>query len=90
MGKCYSIAHFAEDYIHADIPCNTEKPQKKYRLGTVNNRLLKRGGGGIKHVLKNPKPRGVLNMFYRIRNLALSFAMVLNIWSAHEGFQIHQ
>ena len=26
--------------------CNIEKPQQKYRVGTVSNRLLGGGGGG--------------------------------------------
>ena len=35
--------------------CNTEEPQQKYRHGTVSNRLLGEGGGG-------------LNMFHCLRN----------------------
>ena len=58
MGNCYSADHIAEDQIHADIPCNLEEPQQKYRPETASNRLL--GGGG-------------LNMFYWIHTLAHSF-----------------
>ena len=35
MGNCYSTDPIAEDHIHIDIRCNTEKPQQKYRLGMV-------------------------------------------------------
>ena len=45
MGNNYSADHIAEDHIHKDIS-NIEEPQKKYRLGTVSNRLLGGGGGG--------------------------------------------
>ena len=38
MGNCYSADRIAEDDIHTDITCNIEKPQQKYRLGTVGNR----------------------------------------------------
>ena len=41
MGNLYSADHIAKDHIHTDITCNTEEPQKKYRLGTVSNRLLR-------------------------------------------------
>ena len=58
MGNNYSADHIAEDHIHKDIS-NIEEPQKKYRLGTVSNRLLGGGGGG--------------NMFNWIQTLALSF-----------------
>ena len=57
MGNCYSADHIAEDYIHTDIACNIEEPQQKYRLGTVNKRLLEEG----------------LHMFYWIQTHALSF-----------------
>ena len=41
MGSCYSGDHKAEDHIHTDITtCNSKKPQQKYRLGAVSNRLL--------------------------------------------------
>ena len=40
MSKFYSIDYIAEDHIHTDITRNTEEPHQKYRLGTVNNRLL--------------------------------------------------
>ena len=40
MGNWYSADNIAKDHIHTDIPCNIEKPQQKYRLGTVSNRLL--------------------------------------------------
>ena len=41
MGRCYSGDSTAEDNIHTDIKtCNIEEPLQKYRLGTVNYRLL--------------------------------------------------
>ena len=40
--------HIAEDHIHTNIACNFEKPQQKYHLGMVSNRLLGGGGGGGK------------------------------------------
>ena len=40
MGICYSTDHIAEDHIYIDITFSIQKPQQKYRLGTVNNRLL--------------------------------------------------
>ena len=48
MGNCYTADHMAEDHIHTDITYNIEEPQQKYRLGTVNIRLL--GGGGFTFV----------------------------------------
>ena len=48
MGNCNSGDHIAVDHIHTDITiCNIEEPQQKYRLGTVSNRLLEGGGGGL-------------------------------------------
>ena len=39
MGNCYSGDPIAGDHKHTDITlCNTEYPQQKYHLGTVNNR----------------------------------------------------
>ena len=46
MGNWCSVDHIAEDHIHADITCNGEEPQQKYRLRTVSNRFLGAGGGG--------------------------------------------
>ena len=46
MDKCYSTDHIVEDHKHTDITYNTGEPQKKYRLGTVSNRLLV--GGALK------------------------------------------
>ena len=40
MGNRYSADHIAKDQLHADITCNPEEPQLKYRLGMVSNRLL--------------------------------------------------
>ena len=40
MGNCLSIDNIAEDHMHADLICNYEEPQQKYRLGTISNRLL--------------------------------------------------
>ena len=55
--------------------CNTEEPQQKYRLGTVNNRLL--GGGGFKRVLLDPNPRPQILPRFKT-------------FGPHEGFLTHQ
>ena len=47
MGSCYSDDYFFRDRINLDITCNPEEPQRKYRLGTVSNRLLVGGRGGV-------------------------------------------
>ena len=60
MGNCYLADHIAEDHIHTDITCKTEEPPQKYRLGTVNYRLL---GGG-------------LNIFYWIQTSPSAAAIV--------------
>ena len=57
MGNCYSAHYIAEDHIHTDITCNIGEPQQKYRLRTVSNELPAGDGGGLKHVLLDPKPR---------------------------------
>ena len=50
MGSCYSGDHIAQDNIHTDITTyNIGEPQQKYRLGTVSNKLLGRGGGGLNY-----------------------------------------
>ena len=47
MGSCYLTDYIAENNIHVgETTGNIEKLQKKYRLGTVSNRLL-----GVNHVL---------------------------------------
>ena len=65
MGSCYIGDHIAEDSLQTDITiCNIEKPQQKYHLGTVSDRLKRGGIGG-----------GGLNIFYWIQTLALSFCI---------------
>ena len=58
MSNCYSGDHITEDHIHINITtCYTEEPQQTYRLGTVSNRSLGGGGGGVKDVLLDPNHR---------------------------------
>ena len=60
MGSCYSGEHIAGDHIHTDRPAfNTEEPQQKYSLGTVNKRLIEGVGRGVGVGVEEG-----LNMFY--------------------------
>ena len=50
MGSCYSGDHILQDHIHTEIKTyNIGEPQQKYRLGTVSNKLLGRGGGRLNY-----------------------------------------
>ena len=54
MSSYYSGEHNLTPYTHKDIrTCNTEKPQQKYRTGTVSNRLL------------DPKPRRLFLQWFK-------------------------
>ena len=62
--------------MHMDTAtCITEEPHQKYRLGTVSNRLLVRGGGG-------------LNMFYWIPNPCPLLLQSFITFSPYEGFPV--
>ena len=71
MGNCYSADHIAKDHIHTDITCNTEESQQKYRLGTVSNRLLGRGGGGEGAERSTALERSVIDYWRGLKRVLL-------------------
>ena len=75
MGSCYLADHIVGNHIHTDLTTsNIEKPQQKYHLRTVSNRLLGVwgwGGGG-----------GRVTCFTGSKHSPFASVVVRNIFSA--------
>ena len=60
MGNCYSIEHIAEDHIHTDKKCSTEKPHRHKMRNRKGSTAFERsviGYWGLQLVLLDPYSR---------------------------------